>query len=126
MVRALSLFIGLFGAVCLAIGCAHFVLGPQAIPGAVPVNATMDSEDRFYGTLFAAFGLAHMWIARDLVRRAKLLWGLQLAFFAGGIARIVSWVAVGPPDLLFRFLGSLELIIPPLIWWWYRRALDTR
>lgn len=40
----------LFGATVIFIAAMHLVLGPAAFPGAVPVNATMDSEDRFYAT----------------------------------------------------------------------------
>lgn len=115
-------FVALFGAVCCAIALAHIALGPAAIPGSVPVNATMDSEDRFYATLFLGFGAALIWTSRDLVRRAGVLDALLLVFFAGGVARIVSWLAVGPPSPLFVFLGSLKLLLPPLLWAWRRAA----
>lgn len=115
-------FVALFGAVCCAIALAHIALGPAAIPGSVPVNATMDSEDRFYATLFLGFGAALIWTSCDLARRAGVLDALLLVFFAGGVARIVSWLAVGPPSPLFVFLGSLELLLPPLLWAWRRAA----
>ena len=82
----------------------------------------MDSEDRFYATLFLGFGLAHIWAAQDLVRRGSAVLALQAVFFAGGVARIISLIAVGPPIALFVFLGALELLIPPLIWWWLKRT----
>lgn len=97
-------------------------MGPAAIPGALPVNATMDSEDRFYAALFLGFGAATVWCSRDLARRGGLLKALLATFFLGGVARIVSWVMVGPPGDLFAFLGSLELILPPLFWWWHART----
>lgn len=114
--RSLRWFIALFGLVCVAIALAHIFIGPAAIPGAIPVNPTMDSEDRFYATLFLGFGAAHVWAAQDLQARRAVVLALQAVFFAGGIARIVSWVSVGPPAPLFIFLGSLELVIPLLLW----------
>ena len=108
----------LFGGICSAISLAHVAIGPRAIPGGVVTNAIMDSEDRFYATLFLGFGLAIIWCARDLDRREKPLAALLAVFFAGGIARIVSLVSVGSPGPLFLFLGALELILPPLFWWW--------
>lgn len=54
MRRALQVFLALFGSVAIAIALLHIVFGPSAIPGSVPVNATMDSEDRFYATFFVA------------------------------------------------------------------------
>lgn len=122
MNRALQGFVALFGLVCVGIALAHIVIGPPAIPGSIPVNATMDSEDRFYATLFLGFGIAHLWCARDLPDRAQVLLALQAVFFLGGVARIISWVQVGPPIPLFVFLGALELLIPPLLWFWLRRG----
>lgn len=123
MPRLLAGFVALFGAVCCLIALAHITLGPAAIPGSVPVNATMDSEDRFYATLFLGFGAALIWCSRDLRARSGVFDALLLVFFAGGVARIVSWLAVGPPAPLFVFLGGVELVLPPLLWAWQRAAL---
>lgn len=115
--RYLGWFLTAFGLVCAAIALVHIAFGPASIPGSVPVNATMDSEDRFYATLFLGFGLAHVWAARDLAHRSGLVLAMQATFFVGGLARIVSVLAVGMPIPLFVFLGGLELVIPPLVWW---------
>lgn len=120
--RYLAWFLTTFGMVCAAIALVHIAFGPASIPGSVPVNATMDSEDRFYAALFLGFGLAHVWAARDLANRSGLVLAMQATFFVGGVARIVSILAVGMPIPLFVFLGGLELIIPPLVWWWLRRG----
>ena len=116
MLRALSLFAALFGAVCMAIALAHIALGPAAIPGSIPVNATMDSEDRFYATLFLGFGAAMIWCSRALAARRQMFGALLLVFFLGGIARLIAALAVGPPDRLFVLLGGVELLLPPLLW----------
>jgi Domain of unknown function (DUF4345) len=120
MRRSLVIFTYLFGMVCAVIGVTHIIFGPAAIPGGAVTNATMDSEDRFYATLFVGFGLALIWCARDLDRRSGTFKALLTIFFAGGLARIVSLTTVGPPSNLFLFLGSLELILPPLLWLWHR------
>ena len=119
--RALRWFLIAFGLVCTGIALLHIALGPASIPGSVPVNATMDSEDRFYATLFLGFGLAHVWAAQDLTRRSGVVLALQAVFFAGGLARLVSVAAVGLPGALFVFLGGLELLIPPVVWWGLRK-----
>ncbi len=69
MRKALQIFFGLFGATAISIAALHIVLGPTAIPGSVPVNSTMDSEDRFYATLFAAYGVALLWCTREVERK---------------------------------------------------------
>jgi hypothetical protein len=69
MRRALEILILIFGVVCILIACLHIAIGPSSIPGSVPVNATMDSEDRFYAALFLGFGAALIWCSRDLAAR---------------------------------------------------------
>ena len=123
--RLLRWFLVLFGLVCVGIALTHIAFGPAAIPGSVPVNATMDSEDRFYASLFLGFGMAHVWAAQDLAARRGVLLALQATFFVGGVARLISWIATGPPIALFQFLGGLELLIPPLVWFWHRRAFPS-
>lgn len=123
----LRYFLYIFGAVCSIIALTHIVIGPAAIPGGAVTNATMDSEDRFYATLFLGFGLAIIWCAREIEAREKPLGALLAVFFAGGIARMISLIAVGSPGPMFLFMGSLELILPPLLWAWLRatRALKN-
>lgn len=122
MQSALKWFVIAFGVVCAGIGMTHIVLGPSSIPGSVPVNATMDSEDRFYATLFVGFGLTLLWCAIDLgARRGAFLWLLAI-FFAGGLSRIVSMTHVGLPHPLFVFLTGVELIMPVGLWLWLNRA----
>lgn len=123
MPKLLAALIALFGAICCLIALSHIAIGPSVIPGSVPVNANMDSEDRFYATLFLGFGAAMIWCSRDLTARSQAFGALLLLFFLTGIARIISALAVGLPSPLFIFLGSLELILPPLFWWWHRRNL---
>jgi hypothetical protein len=72
MKRTFQVFPILFGIVAIATGLWHIVLGPSAIPGSIPVNATMDSEDRFYATLFATYGLALMWCVKRVISHARV------------------------------------------------------
>lgn len=120
--RLLSAFVGLFGMVCCLIALTHIAIGPAAIPGSVPGNATMDSEDRFYATLFLGYGAALLWCARDLQHRVRPLGWLLLLFALGGLSRLVSVVMVGPPNLLFQMLAAVELLLPPIVWFWTKRT----
>ena len=123
MRRAFQLFLGLFGATVVFICLLHVVRGPVSIPGSVPVNATMDSEDRFYGTLFGAYGIAVLSCIADVERKRHLLHFLLVAFFAGGIARLVSLAVTGLPHPLFTALTLVELAIPPLAALAHRRIV---
>jgi hypothetical protein len=110
--KTFQVFLGLFGATALFIASLHVVLGPSAIPGSVSVNATMDSEDRFYATLFAAYGVALLWCIKDVERKSMVVYSLAATFFVGGLARLVSVAAVGLPNTFFIAMTVLELLIP--------------
>ena len=112
MKKIFQVFLVLFGVMTIVIATLHVVLGPTAIPGAIPVNATMDSEDRFYATLFAAYGIALLWCAKDIERKSRVVYFLAATFFVGGLARLVSVAAVGWPNTFFIKMTVIELLIP--------------
>jgi len=118
----LAFFVAFFGAVCMLIGLAHVAVGPAVIPGSISVNATLDSEDRFYATLFVGFGGALIWCSRALAARGQLFAWLLVVFFASGVSRLVSLWQAGLPHPLFQMLTVVELVLPVALWILYRRA----
>jgi len=112
MKKSFQIFLGLFGVTAIVIAALHIVFGPKAIPGSVSVNATMDSEDRFYAVLFGAYGVALLWCIKDIERKSAIVYVLALTFFAGGLARLVSVASVGFPNTFFIVMTGLELLIP--------------
>lgn len=112
MKKSLQVFLGFFGITVIFIASLHLVFGPLAIPGSVPVNPTMDSEDRFYAMLFAAYGVALLWCIKDIERKSRVVYFLALTFFIGGLARLVSMAVVGLPNPFFIAMTVLELLIP--------------
>lgn len=126
MRRILAVAVMIAGVICVAIALAHVILGPRAIVGGVFVNPTMDSEDRFYAVFFLFWGAAIVYCSRDLRSRQGLFGALLLTFFLGGIARIISVLAVGLPNMTFVCLGLLELGLPPLFWFWHRATLSSK
>ena len=116
MRRALQGILIVGGIAAVLIALSHIALGPASIPGSIPVNPTMDSEDRFYATIFLGFGLALLWCVGSIDRRSKVIRFLIALFFLGGCARVISIVLVGPPNLFFQAMTALELLLPPVIW----------
>ena len=115
MRRTLQILLILFGAADIIISLFHIILGPSAIPGSVPVNATMDSEDRFYATLFLAYGITVLWCVKDVEHKSRIVYALMLMFFIGGMARLVSVLAVGLPNTFFIAMTVIELLLPIIV-----------
>ncbi len=82
----------------------------------------MDSEDRFFGALFVGYGLANLWVARDLIGRRQVVRFLLGIFFLGGIARLISIAVAGLPHPFFIAMAGIELLLPPLALWLLSRA----
>ena len=122
MRKALQIFLAMFGAIAIAIASLHIVFGPAAIPGSIPVNATMDSEDRFYATLFAAYGVALLWCVKDVEQKSRVVYFLLATLFVAGLARVVSIAAVGLPDPFFVAMLALELAIPVVVGFMQQRV----
>jgi hypothetical protein len=112
MRRTLQVLLAVFGVTAIGISLLHVVLGPASIPGAVPVNATMDSEDRFYAILFLAFGATLLWCVKNVERKTQVVYFLMLTFLVGGFARLISIAAVGLPNNFFIVMTVLELLLP--------------
>jgi hypothetical protein len=115
MRKTLQVLLALFGATAIFISLLHIMLGPAAIPGSIPVNATMDSEDRFYATLFLVYGAALLWCVREVEHKAKVVYFLMLTFFVGGLARVASMLAVGLPNTFFLVMTAVELALPVIL-----------
>jgi hypothetical protein len=100
MKRLTEIWLFAFGLVCAGIGLAHLLFGTGTIIGGGRVNATIDSDMRFYALLFTAFGL--------------LLPGAQPASVNAGGSR-TSWAQFSSLALCpFNRLGrgrSAELVL---------------
>jgi hypothetical protein len=86
--------------------------------------ATMDSELRFYAALWGAYGILLVMAGANITAHLDLIPWLAAVFFAGGVGRAISLVAVGPPHPFFTALMAVELLLPPIIgllWWGARR-----
>lgn len=108
-------FLVLFGVIVIGISLAHFAVGPDAIVGGSRVNPTSDGEDRFYAGVFLCYGLALVWCARDVQRKAGYVTFLAVVLFVGGIGRLIALVTVGLPDPFYLAMLVLELVLPALM-----------
>ena len=114
LLRSLLLILGVAS---IGISLAHIILGPGAIPGSIPVNATMDSQDRFFAALFLAYGVAVLWCLKDWRSRLFEIRVLVAVLFVGGLARLVSIAIVGLPHPFYVTMTIVEIVLPLAVAW---------
>ncbi|CAL9423248.1 hypothetical protein SUDANB120_01892 [Streptomyces sp. enrichment culture] len=112
------------GIACVAIGLLHVVGGNAAIPGEGDAGATVDSLGRFLGAVFAGYGLAWIWAARQSPVPAAAVRWLAAVFLLGGAGRLLSLAVHGRPHWFQLVLTVIELVLPPL--WFWLAAADER
>jgi hypothetical protein len=124
---ALQALLIALGVAAIAIGSSIFFLG-ATFTGATnealfnllsggtetspPFTPTVDSELRFYAPFWVLYGAGLVWVARGLAERLRWVPPLAGLFFAGGVGRLISLAAVGPPHPAFTMLMVIELVLP--------------
>ena len=112
-VRGLGL---LLGGACVPIGLVHVALGTASVPGE-PAEATVDSRERFYGAVFAGYGVAWVWAARTDPLPCTVIRWLAGIMLAGGLGRVASLAVRGRPHWFQIVLTGVELVVPlPVLW----------
>jgi Domain of unknown function (DUF4345) len=122
-----KLVLRLLGTACVLAGLTHALLGVNGdwivgISPALPVDPSLDSQNRFYGAAFMAYGFL-LWIcSADLPRFRPVLRALFATMFVAGCARGLAVYHHGWPTDQILFLWATELS-PPLFWIWLNRTL---
>jgi hypothetical protein len=115
----------LVAAVHLSLGSmAEVLLGANLKVG--PLDPVLDSQDRFYGTAFVIYGVL-LWVcAKDVPKYALILKCVFWCCFVAGLARLVSFLIVGPPSGIVMFLWFTEVATPPLMLLWLGNILNNQ
>lgn len=105
------------GYACVAIGHFHVLLGNAAIPGAGSAGPTVDSLGRFFGAIFADYGVGWLWAARRSPIPARAVRWLAGMMLLGALGRILSLAVQGWPHWFQVVLAAVELMLSPLFFW---------
>lgn len=104
----------LTGVICLAIGLYHVIGGAGTVFGGGEVTASTDSQERFFSGLFAVYGVAWIWVARQSPIPAVAIRFLAAGLLVGGLGRAVSLVDKGQPHPFWIVMLAVEIAIPAL------------
>jgi hypothetical protein len=98
--------------------------GMIGVPIQPLVDATLDSQNRFYGVAFGICGALLLYCSFDIKRFSGILRIIFAGIFAAGGARFLAYFAHGLPSPEVQFLWATEICIPPLLWLWLNRSLS--
>jgi len=85
----------------------------------------LDNQFRYLSAYYLSLFFLIWWILQDLENRGAVLRLLILAIFLGGLARLYSYVTVGPPPA--RAIGGMLLELgAPIIALWHKMAFKNR
>ena len=113
--KVCSAFAVLTGSLDICLGTA--MLGGDAVfaPGS-PQTAIADSQIRFFGSVWAGYGIMLWWTSDDLKSRRTPLALLGGICLLAGIGRLVSGLKVGFGAEWTRIAMWAELLGPPLVY----------
>lgn len=112
------------GIACTGIGIYHLFGGVRSVPGEQDAGPTVDSRERFYGAIFAGYGLAWLWVDRQKPVNRGAVQALSGIFLLGGAGRLLSRAQHGRPHWFQDALTVVEVVLPCLFFWLARVPAD--
>lgn len=119
--RALRMLATATGAACTGIGIMHAILGARSVVGLTDTGATEDSQERFYGSIFAGYGIAWLYAARQQPVSPQTVRWLAATMAAGGGSRLLGLLRSGRPHPFWLVMTGVEFVVPAGALW----LLDT-
>lgn len=113
--RALRGLLYLGGAVATGAGADTAIRGARSLPGKPGSNPAIESELRYYGAFYAAFGIHALRLAARAERDPAGVRAVAAVVFAGGVARARGWLREGAPNAGQIALLAIELSAPPVV-----------
>lgn len=121
-IRALQGVVAIACLVPLIAGSRGVLLGPGWIRGIGAVSTDLDSHFRYMSGIFLGGGVAFATCIPGIAAKGPRFRLLGALVVAGGCARLVSLIAVGPPSRGHVFGLVMELGVVPLLMLWQARV----
>ena len=117
MKRGLQIVLALLSLIPLFFAVTGLVGGGEAANAGEAVTAGLDNQFRYLSAYYLSLFFLIWWVLRDLESRGAVLRLLVLAIFLGGLARLYSYLTVGPPPANAIVGMALELGSPLIVLW---------
>jgi len=117
MKRSLQIVLAILSFIPLAFAVIGLFGGAQMANEGGGVTAGLDNQFRYFSAYYLSLFFIIWWVLQDLENRGTVLRLMVLAIFLGGLARLYSFLTVGPPPT--HAIGGmiLELGSPILALW---------
>ena len=118
LIKTLKLLGCTAGITLISLGVSRILFSMAAVPGAGPVDPTVDSEGRAAGALMITFGLAYIWAMRRSPIPSALLRLLAVTMALLAVARVISMIDAGMPHWIFTVFTVIEFIAAAATYWY--------
>lgn len=116
--RLLQITVAVLALIPTLTGAAGVLMGPAFLTGDASAAANLDSHLRFLSGTFFAVGLAFYATIPSIERKGVLFRMAAALVFTGGLARLISLLAVGSPAWPHLAGLMMELgVVPALVVW---------
>lgn len=119
--RALQAVVAIACLVPILIG-SEGVLRGAAMFKLAAIPPDLDSHYRYLSGIFLMLGLAFASTVPAIEHQGKRFRLLGAMVIMGGLARALSWAAVGAPSLGHKLGLAMELVVIPLLMLWQARV----
>jgi hypothetical protein len=117
MRRGLQIVLAVLSLIPLFFAITGLMGGAEAANAGQAVTAELDNQFRYLSAFYLSLFFLIWWVLQDLDNRGAVLRLLVLAIFLGGLARLYSYLTVGPPAVHAIAGMILELGSPILVLW---------
>ncbi|MBG0566141.1 DUF4345 domain-containing protein [Actinoplanes aureus] len=120
--RALQVVLVVLAVIPIGTGLMDMLLGAGTLPSDQDLNPDLQSNYRFFATMWFGLGLAILWIVPRVETAVQPLRAVTALVFLGGLTRVLAMVVDGMPHPMFVAFTALELIAPPILVLWQNRV----
>lgn len=120
--RPLRFILTLFALIAFGSGGLILLGGAAAFPGIDMVDASADSEMRFFAAYWLGYGAMCVWITRDIGARIAFVPALASVLAVGIFGRILSYITIGQPHSMLVNGLIVEIVNLVLLLFAYQYA----